>query len=150
MLAGTARLVIMTQSISSLGGLARAKALSGQDRSRIAKRAAKARWSARGKGILSRQEIRKQIEQAVAGQEASVYLFGSYAKKTATAKSDVDLMIVLAHDADWFKEAAALRQKLDFGKPVDLLVVDRATYDHWKLEEGSVQYEVEKTGVRLV
>ena len=133
---------------ASRGGIARAKKLDAARRSSIARRAARVRWDP---GLVKMAEIKRQVARALIDRPASAYLFGSYARHEATPRSDVDLMVVLASpDADWFDETAVIRGKLDFGKPIDLIVVDADTYERWKGEEGSVQYEVAKTGVRLV
>lgn len=133
---------------AQLGGFARAKSLSEARRRSIARKAARARWNS---GLVTLTEIKHQVANALIDRSARAYLFGSYARSEATSKSDVDLMVVLASpDADWFNETAVIRGRLDFGRPIDLIVVDEATYEKWKKEEGSIQYEVEKTGVQIV
>jgi len=95
-------------------------------------------------------EIRRQVARALSDRQASAYLFGSYARREATPESDVDLLVVLTSGADWFSETAAIRGMLDFGKPVDLVVVDSAAYEVWRRIRGSVEYEASRTGVKLV
>jgi len=78
-------------------------------------------------------------------------LFGSYARGKATEKSDVDLLVIEPEpEIGWLKETAILRRRLNFGKPVDLIVMDETSFEEWKHEFGSIQYEVCKEGVRLV
>jgi len=133
---------------AQLGGFARAKSLSEAQRRSIARKAAKARWNSE---LVTLTEIKHQVANALIDRSARAYLFGSYARLEATSRSDVDLMVVLASsDADWFNETAIIRGRLDFGRPIDLIVIDDATYEKWKKEKGSVQYEVEKTGVQIV
>ena len=133
---------------ASRGGIARAKKLDASRRSSIARWAARVRWDP---GLVKMAEIKRQVARALIDRPASAYLFGSYARHEATPRSDVDLMVVLASpDANWFDETAVIRGKLNFGKPIDLIVVDADTYERWKGEEGSIQHEVAKTGVRLV
>lgn len=137
----------MLDTWTSKGGIARARKLDAARRSSIARRAARARWNS---GLVRVPEIRRQVARALAGRQASAYLFGSYARREATPESDVDLMVVLrTPGADWFSETAAIRELLDFGKPVDLVVVDSAAYSEWRKIKGSVQYEVARTGVKL-
>ena len=88
---------------------------------------------------------------ALSDRLASAYLFGSYACHKAKPSSDIDLMVVLdSPDADWFDETAVIMGRLDLKRPIDLIVIDKATYQVWKKEEGSVQHEVARKGVRLV
>ena len=140
-----------TMANSSMGGIARARSLTPAARTRIARKAALARWSATGRRILSIPHIKRVVKGALEGRDAKAFLFGSYASRKATPKSDVDLMVVLASpDADWFDETAVINGRLDFGKPIDLIVMDEATYERWKGKEGSIPCEVARTGVRLV
>jgi predicted nucleotidyltransferase len=135
-------------NIAQLGGIARAKSLSGERRRSIARKAARARWDS---GLVQLSEIKRQVTEALSDRLASAYLFGSYACHKATPHSDIDLMVVLdSPDANWFDETAVIRGRLNFGRPIDLIVIDDATYQVWKKEEDSVQYEVAKKGVRLV
>jgi len=106
-----------------------------------------------GKSILSRSEIKRQVETVLQDRGAVAYLFGSYARGEATPRSDVDLLVILESPppgVDYRREAADLRRKISIDKSVDLVVMDQSTYDDWKDEFGSVQYEVAREGVRLV
>jgi predicted nucleotidyltransferase len=151
MLAKPARLGLMTQNVSSLGGYARAKVLSGSDRSRIAKKAAKARWAASGKGILSRREIRMQVSNMLDDREAVAYLFGSYARGEARPSSDVDIMVVEKKiPTSRLYEIHTLRKRLKLDKDIDLIVIDEENFETWKNSQGTLQHEVYKEGVRLV
>ena len=51
-----------------------------------------------------------------------VILFGSYAHGTATADSDVDLLIILRHEGKSWEAAAAIRGSVRPTFPVDLVV----------------------------
>lgn len=133
-----------------LGGLARAKSLSASRRSTIARKAARARWRS-NRGILTREEIRRQIVAALVDRSAIAYLFGSYARGEATSKSDVDLLVVEPNlESGWLKETAVIRRRLDFNRPVDVVVMDSASFEKWRGEVGSLPYEVSSEGVRLV
>ena len=133
------------------GGFARARSLTKAKRSSIARRAASIRWKKQGLGILEHSEIKRQVMAALQDRDAEAYLFGSYARREATSKSDVDLLIVENRPAEgWMKETSLLRRRLNFDKPVDLILMDKSSYVDWKKEQGSIQFEIAKEGVRLV
>ena len=133
---------------AQLGGFARSRSLSGERRREIARKAARARWDS---GLVPLPEIKRQVTVALSDRLASAYLFGSYACHKAKPSSDIDLMVVLdSPDANWFDETAVIMGRLDLKRPIDLIVIDKATYQVWKKEEGSVQHEVARKGVRLV
>lgn len=136
---------------SSRGGIARALKLDPKRRSAIARKAARARWNARSDGILTIEQIRKEVRTAIGDCKAQVYLFGSYARGEATRRSDVDVMVVVDKmPEDWLAQISAIRRELHFKQDVDLDMVDLAAFDEWKVEPGSVQYEIAKEGIRLV
>jgi len=140
-----------TMKNTQLGGLARSRSLTAGERTSIARKAARARWKRRASGILQRSEIRRQVKQALGNRVADAFLFGSYARGEATPESDVDILVVEEKPAvGWMKETSEIRRRLSFDRPVDLIVVDRVSYDAWKNERGSVQHEVAREGVRLV
>jgi predicted nucleotidyltransferase len=144
------RSILRVMDASREGGLARARALSAERRSEIARTAARARW--RG-GILSFSEIQRQVADSLRGRKVEAYLFGSYSRGQATPLSDVDIMVLFkdpGERADLVTEAGRLRHSLDFGRPVDLLVEDIDFFDEWKTVEGTVQNTVLREGVRLV
>jgi predicted nucleotidyltransferase len=135
---------------SQLGGVARARSLPADERSRIARKAARARWADKP-GILSRDEITRQVVKMLKDREAKVYLFGSYARGEARASSDVDLLVVEKKMAgNRYAETALLRHRLTFDQAVDLIVVDEENFDTWKNSYGTVQHEAFREGVRLV
>lgn len=135
---------------SRLGGLARARSLSAPARSQIARMAARARWAHPNRDILTIDQIRETVRKALAGRDAKAFLFGSYARKEATPRSDIDLLVVeKTMPANWLSEVAALRQAMDFDKDVDLVVLDDASFEEWKDARGTVQHAVAQEGVRL-
>jgi predicted nucleotidyltransferase len=136
---------------SRLGGLARSRALAPAERSRIARRAAQARWARHKAGVLQISEIRALVKKALAGIDAKVFLFGSYARGEATPDSDLDIMVIKKQPVqNWLTETAALRRLMRFGKSLDLVVEDEASFAKWKSEYGTIQHEVSREGVRLV
>jgi predicted nucleotidyltransferase len=133
-----------------LGGLARARVLSPEQRSRIARRAAKARW-ARQQDVLQVAQIRSLVKAALVDVEARAYLFGSYASGQATPDSDVDIMVIQKKPVkNWLAETSALRRRMQFGKSLDLVIEDEAGFARWKDQYGTIAHEVAKKGVRLV
>jgi predicted nucleotidyltransferase len=136
---------------SRLGGLARARALAPKERSRIATRAAKARWARHKAGVLRIAEIRALVKKALGTLDAKAFLFGSYARGKATPDSDIDIMVIKkAPVENWLTETAALRRLMRFGKSLDLVVEDEPSFARWKREYGTIQYEVAREGIRLV
>ena len=136
---------------SRLGGLARSRALAPKERSRIARRAAKARWSRHKAGVLQISEIRALVKKALGALEAKAFLFGSYARGEATPDSDVDIMVIKKQPVEnWLTETAALRRRMRFGKSLDLVVEDELSFARWKREYGMIQHEVARKGIRLV
>lgn len=132
------------------GGLARARSLSPRARIRIARKAARVRWSATGRKILTIPQIKREVRKALAGREARAFLFGSYARGEATSRSDIDILVIeKTMPADWLGEVADLQDAMDFDKDVDLMVLDDALFDEWKDAYGTVQHAVAQEGVRL-
>ena len=76
-------------------------------------------------GILSRKEIERAVKEVLSDYRAEYcYLFGSYAKGTATERSDVDLLISAAVTGLSFYELTErLREELK--KRVDVLNVSQ-------------------------
>ena len=135
---------------SRMGGLARARSLSPNERSRIARRAAKARWADRDRGILPISFIRNVVRKALGDSGAKAYLFGSYARGEATPRSDIDILVVERRmPENWLEEVESLREGMGFRKNVDLIVLDEASFREWKDAYGTVQHEVAMEGVRL-
>jgi predicted nucleotidyltransferase len=136
---------------SRLGGLARSRALAPAERSSIARRAAQARWTRHKAGVLQISEIRSLVKNALVDLDAKVFLFGSYARGEATPESDIDIMVIKKRLVEnWLTETAALRRLMRFGKSLDLVVEDEASFAKWKSEYGTIQHEVSKEGLRLV
>ena len=134
-----------------MGGLALSRALAPEERSRIARRAAKARWARHKAGVLQISEIRGLAKEALVGLDARAFLFGSYARGEATPHSDIDIMVIERKPVkNWLTETAALRRRMRFGKSLDLVVEDEASFARWKGEYGTIQHEVARDGVRLV
>lgn len=63
---------------------------------------------------------------------ARVYLFGSAARGSCTASSDVDVLVVVDElgGVDAYKLKAAVKRAYP-GYPIEVHVVDRATLERW-------------------
>jgi len=101
--------------------------------------------------VLQISEIRTLVKKALVGLDARAFLFGSYARGEATPHSDIDIMVIKKRPVeDWLTETAALRRLMRFGKCLDLIVEDEASFARWRNEYGTIQHEVSREGVRLV
>ena len=165
----------------------RAPSFGAKQRSRLAKRAATARWARLGRGVLTLAEIRDAVVKALAKREAkaaagdagvprpslflppapgervvknprvkAAWLFGSYARGDATARSDLDIMVIVEEmPRDWPGESvdltSAIHEALGEGvdKEIDLLLADEATFEDYKEACNSVYHDVHKEGIRL-
>ena len=142
----------------------RAPSFGAQQRSRLARRAATARWARLGRGVLTLAQIRDAVVKALAGREApgnrkaKAYLFGSYARGDAHARSDLDILVITEKmPEDLLGEIAGLSSAMhealgdDVHKGIDLLLVDEKTFNEHKAKnwDGSVYHEVHGEGVRL-
>ena len=157
-------------------------------RSRLARRAATARWARLGRGVLTLAQIRDAVVKALAEREAkiaaggaevprfsifvppapgervvknprvkSAWLFGSYARGDATARSDLDIMMIVEEmPRDWPSETVDLTDAIhealgdDVDKGIDLILTDEATFRDYKDAHPTVQYAVATEGIRLV
>jgi len=78
---------------------------------------------------------------------ARVILFGSVATGTATADSDLDLLVVLDDVADARAESIRLRDALgDLGMPIDVIVMSTERFEETKHVIGGVAYPAHKHG----
>jgi uncharacterized protein len=78
---------------------------------------------------------------------ARVILFGSVATGTATADSDLDLLVVFDDVADARAESIRLRDALgDLGMPIDVIVMSTERFEETKHVIGGVAYPAHKYG----
>jgi uncharacterized protein len=78
---------------------------------------------------------------------ARVIVFGSVATGTATADSDLDLLVVIDGVTDTRRESVRLREVLgDVGMPVDVIVMSTARFEETKDVIGAVAYPAHKYG----
>ncbi len=136
----------------------RAPSFGRKQRSRLARRAATARWARLGRGVLTLAQIRAVVVEALGERKAKAYLFGSYARGDATARSDLDIAVIVEKmSEDLLGEMAELNSAIhkalgDIRKEIDLLLVDEKTFNEHKAKswDGSVYHDVHREGVRLV
>ena len=93
------------------------------------------------------------IEEAVrlllgaAPPGSKVILFGSHARGTADARSDLDLMVIEPEVGDRWAEIKRLEDVLDpLRVPVDLLVASQERFDYWRETPNTVYYRAVKEG----
>jgi len=86
----------------------------------------------------------------------SAWLFGSYARGDATARSDLDILVIVEEmPRDWTSEtvdlAGAIGDALGEGvdKAIDLHMADEATFRDYKEACNSIYRAVATEGVRL-
>ena len=162
-----------------------------KQRSRLARRAATARWARLGRGVLTLAQIRGAVVKALAEREAkiaagvaevpgrsfflppapgervvknprvkSAWLFGSYARGDATARSDLDILVIMEEmPFDYLTETADLTSGIhdaldgmddSVHKEIDLLLTDETTFRDYKDAHPTVQYAVATEGIRIV
>jgi predicted nucleotidyltransferase len=79
---------------------------------------------------------------SAAAPEAEVFLFGSYASGTANEQSDLDLLVVEPFVSARLHEIARLKRALgESPVRIDLLVIDRATFEAWRRIPGMIAPE---------
>jgi predicted nucleotidyltransferase len=92
--------------------------------------------------MIDETTIARAVEllQAAAPQ-ATVMVFGSYARGNANEASDLDLLAIEPRLGARRMEAARLRTVLrPLGVPVDLLVVSEETFKEWSETPGMIVY----------
>ena len=78
---------------------------------------------------------------------ARVILFGSVATGTATADSDLDLLVVIDGVTDVRRESVRLRHVLgDIGMPIDVIVMSTERFEETKDVIGGIAYPAHKYG----
>jgi len=78
---------------------------------------------------------------------ARVIAFGSVAAGTATADSDLDLLVVIDDVTDTRRESVRLRDVLgDIGMPIDVIVMSTERFEETKDVIGGIAYPAHKYG----
>lgn len=80
-----------------------------------------------------------------------IYVFGSYASGKQDYGSDVDLMIVLSEFTNhpWEMVSEGYGSLSEVNMPVDLVLYDKARFDHHKQDPASFCTQIIKTGKLL-
>jgi hypothetical protein len=127
-----------------------------EQRSRIARRAATARWSRLGRGVLTLAQIRDAVTKALGERKAKAYVFDAYARGDATVRDEIYILVIVKKmPEDWAGKIADLTGAIhkalgDDCKEIVLYLADEATYREWKGAYGTPHYAVATEGIRLV
>ncbi|MGB8293877.1 MAG: hypothetical protein WCG85_00460 [Polyangia bacterium] len=127
-----------------------------EQRSRLARRAATARWARLGRGVLTLAQIRDAVAKAMVGRKAKAFLFDAYARGDATARDEIYILVIVEKmPEDWAKETADLTGAIyealgDDQKEIVLYLADAATYREWKGAYGTPHHAVASGGIQLV
>ena len=89
-----------------------------------------------------------------AGPIRQIIVFGSHARGTSTADSDLDLLVIEKAVSSRHQEMVRLRRLLsDFDFPIDVLVVSEAEFNdrsdlpsnvyYWAKREGKIIYDAD-------
>ena len=100
---------------------------------------------------LDRQWLEELVGRVVARfNPLRVVLFGSYARGDFHAASDVDLLVVVGHAADWLERGLEFKRVIGEGRtPVEAHVYTAAEYAHMKEVENPLILQVEREGMVL-
>jgi len=94
------------------------------------------------------QEITRRI--VAAANPVKVILFGSRARGTARAGSDLDLLVIERDPVSVHREAIRLRRLLrDLDIPIDIVVVEQSFAERYGDIPGSVLYPAFREGTVL-
>ena len=96
------------------------------------------------------EEMKSRLVEQLSPER--VYLFGSFASGTGTAKSDLDFYVVVQDDGQDLAELTARAYKAvrkSKKRPVDILVGTTAVFEARKEIPSSVEQEVYRKGVLL-
>jgi predicted nucleotidyltransferase len=98
--------------------------------------------------MIDEPTIAKTVELLrQAAPDATVILFGSYARGDATEDSDLDFLVVEPEVKDCFEEMVRLNDVLrPIEAPVDVLVTSQKDFDYWADTPGTVYYEAVAEG----
>ena len=94
------------------------------------------------------QEITRRI--VAAANPVKVILFGSQARDTAHASSDLDLLVIERDPVSTHQESIRLRRLLrDLDIPIDIIVVEQSFAERYGDIPGSVLYPAFREGTVL-
>ncbi len=85
------------------------------------------------------------LQKAAPG--STVIVFGSCARGDITEDSDLDVMVIEPEVIDRHAEMVRLNRAVrPLDIPIDVLVYDRTTFEHWADTPGTVIYEAVQEG----
>ncbi|MBM4346307.1 MAG: nucleotidyltransferase domain-containing protein [Deltaproteobacteria bacterium] len=93
------------------------------------------------------EAVRRIREQFVPAQ---IILVGSRSRGTARADSDFDLMVIREDAGNWRTPGQILAALRDLPAAFDVQVESTAEWDKWSQFEPAFEFEVAKTGRRLL
>ncbi|NLI76561.1 MAG: nucleotidyltransferase domain-containing protein [Candidatus Riflebacteria bacterium] len=97
--------------------------------------------------MVPQQAIKRYArEVARAFQPWRIVLFGSYAHGSATADSDVDVLVILPYQGSSVRKALEIMETIRPGFPVDLLVRSPEEVDRRLAQEDFFLREVTERG----
>lgn len=99
--------------------------------------------------IINTDQVIEQATRLInkAAPDATVILFGSYARNNQRADSDLDLLVVEPVVANRRAEMVRLRKVLKpLGIPVDVLVVSRRIFKEWRDTPNTILYAAATEG----
>jgi len=116
-----------------------------------------------GSDLRLRPEHRREVtyisEEAIqavtarlreAAPDATIILFGPYARGKPRPTSDLDILVVEPQVVSRFDETARLAEAVDeLDVPTGIVVVSAAAYDHWAAEPGTAIHDA-ATGGRVL
>jgi predicted nucleotidyltransferase len=104
----------------------------------------------KGTTTVTLRDIQKIVQQIVAHcHPQKVILFGSYARGTPTADSDVDLLVIMETEEPPLHAAARIAAAIDHPCALDILVRRPADLEASLARQGVFAIEVLTTGIVL-
>ena len=99
--------------------------------------------------MISEQIIKEAVERLVkAARPQKIFLFGSYARGDAHERSDLDFLVVQKKTRNRRQETVYLQDILrPMRIPVDILIVNEATFNEWENVIGTVFNEAKHEGI---
>lgn len=105
---------------------------------------------------IDRPKLFERLEQIVAAiksrhaEVVAVYVFGSHARRDATGRSDLDVLVVLSDSSEeMLRRILRFRKFFDLEIPVDLLVYTEDEIKQALAERNAFMIRVLKEAVRL-
>jgi predicted nucleotidyltransferase len=98
----------------------------------------------------SESEMRRRIERVVecikTKKPLKIFLFGSVARGDFTAHSDIDVVVVLESELDFFKRTLAVLEQCDVDFPIDILVYTPQEFERMQQNGNHFIRRVQKEG----